>query len=258
MKYYLVAFGLCLVLGLNAQVETSASDKALASYTETGIASSFKMLAIPAGTFIMGCTSEQQGCDEDEQPAHEVTLSGFYMSEAEVTQAQWKAVMGTNPGSFSDCDDCPVGQVSYEDIQTFLSKLNAQCGKQYRLPTEAEWEYAARGGEYYLYGGSNTIDDVAWYASNSSAKLHPVKGKRANGYGLYDMTGNVYEWCNDLYSSYHSYSQTNPTGGSASSERIIRGGSFEEDTSYCPVTFRNYLRSNVRSVAIGFRIASSQ
>jgi formylglycine-generating enzyme required for sulfatase activity len=155
---------------------------------------------------------------DDEKPVHPVTLSDYYIAETEVTQAQWKAVMGGNPSGFKGCDDCPVDQVSWNDAQEFITRLNARAGSpRYRLPTEAEWEYAARGGANsrgYQYAGSNDISEVAWYDDNSGSETHPVKGKKPNDLGVYDMSGNVWEWCSDWYGNYSAASQTNPQGPS--------------------------------------------
>jgi formylglycine-generating enzyme required for sulfatase activity len=154
-----------------------------------------KFILVKGGTFNMGCTSEQQDCNDDEKPVHPVTLGDYYIAETEVTQAQWKAVMGDNPSVFEGCDDCPVEKVSWNDVQEFITRLNARAGSpRYRLPTEAEWEYAARGGANsrgYQYAGSNDINEVAWYDDNSGSKTHPVKGKKPNELGVYDMSGNV-------------------------------------------------------------------
>ena len=153
----------------------------------------------------MGATSEQgEDADSDEKPAHQVTLSDYYIGETEVTQALWKAVMGTNPSNFKG-DSNPVEKVSWNDCQEFIRKLNSLTGRTFRLPTEAEWECAARGGNQskgYKYSGSNKIKDVAWYDGNSKDKTHAVKTKPSNELGLYDMSGNVNEWCWDLYGAY--------------------------------------------------------
>ena len=201
----------------------------------------FKMIAVEGGTFQMGATSEQ-GSDayDDESPVHSVTLSDYHIGETEVTQELWQAVMGSNPSYFS-YPQRPVEYVSWNDCQTFISKLNELTGKNFRLPTEAEWEYAARGGnksQGYKYSGSNTIEDVAWYTSNSSSRTHDVKTKQANELGIYDMSGNVWEWCQDWYGSYSSGSQTNPTGPSSGSSRVDRGGSWGSSAGLCRVSIR--------------------
>ena len=185
------------------------------------------MVYVSGGTFTMGATSEQ-GSDahDNEKPVHSVTLSSFYICKYEVTQALWEAVMGSNPSNWKG-DDLPVECVSWYDCQTFIRKLNALTGKNFRLPTEAEWEFAARGGNNsrgYKYAGSNNIETVAWYDGNSGGKTHVVGTKSPNELGLYDMSGNVWEWCQDWYGSYSSASQTNPTGASSGSDRVLRGG----------------------------------
>ena len=185
------------------------------------------MVYVSGGTFTMGATSEQgSGAYNDEKPVHSVTLSSFYICKYEVTQALWNAVMGSNPSNWKG-DDLPVETVSRDDCQTFIRKLNALTGKNFRLPTEAEWEFAARGGNNsrgYKYAGSNNIETVAWYQGNSGNKTHVVGTKSPNELGLYDMSGNVWEWCQDWYGSYSSASQTNPTGASSGSDRVLRGG----------------------------------
>lgn len=181
------------------------------------------MVYVSSGTFTMGGTSEQ-GSDayDDEKPTHNVTLSSYYICKYEVTQALWRAVMGSNPSNFKG-DNLPVECVSWNDCQTFINRLNSYTGRNFRLPTEAEWEFAARGGNYsrhYKYSGSNYIGDVAWYDDNSGNRTHPVGTKQANELGLYDMSGNVYEWCSDWYGSYSSYSQNDPTGPNSGSTRV--------------------------------------
>ena len=228
---------------------------------------SFKMIRIEAGAFTMGATDEQIGAFDDESPAHQVTLTkDYYMGETEVTQALWYAVMGQKPTSdgsaWSDTkglgDNYPAYYISWNDCQEFISKLNQLTGLTFRLPTEAEWEYAARGGHKATlqtqYSGSNTIDDVAWYTSNSSSSTHEVAGKAANVLGLYDMSGNMYEWCNDWYGSYSSSQQTNPTGPTNGSNRVLRGGSWYNGATYCRVAYRdNYSVSH--RLNIGMRLA---
>ncbi len=187
------------------------------------------MVFVKGGTFWMGCTDEQgSDCESDESPKHQVTLKGFWIGKYEVTQAEWRAVMGENPSNNEGCDQCPVEQVSWDDVQKFIKELNRQTGKNYRLPTEAEWEYAARGGQKSnktKFAGSQNLGAVGWYSDNSS-KTHPVGGKAPNELGIYDMSGNVWEWCADWYGDYSSGSQTNPKGPGSGSYRVLRGGSW--------------------------------
>lgn len=227
------------------------------TYTVNGV--SFKMIAVAGGTFTMGATAEQ-GSDvfDDEKPAHKVTLSSFSIGQTEVTQELWEAVMGSNPSSFKGAK-LPVECVSWNDCQTFIAKLNELTGKQFRLPTEAEWEYAARGGSQskgYKYAGSNTLGDVAWYFDNSSSKTHDVATKQPNELGLYDMSGNVREWCQDWYGSYSGSTQTNPTGPASGSSRVHRGGGCRDFTArYCRVSIRYYSTPDIRYDGLGLRIA---
>ncbi|HNW67811.1 MAG TPA: formylglycine-generating enzyme family protein [Bacteroidales bacterium] len=201
-----------------------------------------EMVYVKGGTFTMGCTGEQGGdCDDNEKPAHSVTVSSYYIGKYEVTQAQWEEIMGSNP-SYYKGDNLPVESVSWYDIQEFIEKLNAKTGKNYRLPTEAEREFAARGGKQskgYQYSGSNSLDSVAWYDDNSGGKTHPVGSKSPNELGIYDMSGNVWEWCSDWYSSYSSSSQTNPKGPQSGSDRVLRGGGWSYNARYCRVSGRN-------------------
>lgn len=219
---------------------------------------SFTMVYVEGGTFTMGCTSEQgNDCWDNEIPSHKVTLGDYYIGETEVTQALWKAVMGDNP-SIKKGDMLPVENVSYNDCLEFIDRLNSMTGLTFRLPTEAEWEYAARGGNKslgYKYSGSNSIDDVAWYYVNSGSKTHPVKGKRANELGLYDMTGNLWEWCSDWFGDYNSDSQTNPKGPSSGSNRVLRGGCRGCYSRNCRVTYRNGIASSYSGDYSGFRLA---
>ncbi len=219
-----------------------------------------QMVLVQGGTFTMGCTAEQVGnCWDWEKPIHQVTLSSFYISQYEVTQAQWRAIMGNNLNYFKGCQQCPKSE-SWDKIQTFLEKLNAQTGKNYCLPTEAEWEYAARGGNKskgYKYAGSNDIDKVAWYDGNSNGKTHPVGQKQANELGLYDMSGNVYEWCGDWYRNdyYANNSANNPKGPSMGSNRVLRGGAWYFNTEHCRLSYRFFCRPYENSADIGFRLA---
>jgi formylglycine-generating enzyme required for sulfatase activity len=239
----------------------------------------------------MGCTPEQgDDCHiptinflietmgrYPEKPAHRVTVGDFYIGKYEVTQRQWKQVMGVenNPSHFKG-DELPVENVSWIDIQEFIQRLNKLTGKKYRLPTEAEWEYAARGGvksRGYKYVGSNTIGDVAWYYENSGNKVldennyrsddieknnnmtHPVGTKQPNELGIYDMSGNVWEWVNDWYGEYSESAKTNPQGSSSGSYRVIRGGCWYIIAESCRVSFRNNGNPDSRFYDIGFRLA---
>ena len=216
----------------------------------------FEMVFVNGGTFQMGSTEGES----DEQPLHTVRVDDFYIGKYLVTQALWRAVMSENLNSFAGCDNCPVVRVSWEDVQAFIQKLNEMKGKRFRLPTEAEWEYAARGGNKSLgfkYAGSNNIDEVAWYWSNSGSKTHPVGQKKPNELGLYDMSGNVWEWCNDWYDPdyYKNSPGNNPKGPSSGSYRVLRGGSWNIIPQFCRVANRlRYYPSN-RNSGFGFRLA---
>ena len=240
----------------NGNGGTPAFDGKDKVFTVNGV--SFKMIAVKGGTFTMGATSEQTGAESDESPTHSVTLSDYYIGETEVTQELWNAAMGSNPSYFTGNMQRPVEQVSWDDCQTFISKLNQLTGETFRLPTEAQWEYAARGGNQAqgrLYSGSNTIDNVAWYGSNSSSTTHPVKTKAPNELGIYDMSGNVWEWCSDCYGSYSSAAQTDPTGPSKGSHRVIRGGSWCEYTTDCRVANRDGYTPTHTNSDQGLRLA---
>jgi len=212
-----------------------------ASFTEHVAGIGIEMVAVHGGTFTMGCTSERRNCERDEKPTFKVTLSDYYIGKFEVTQAQWQAVMGGNGSYFENCSSCPVEWVSWYDVQKFIEKLNKLTGKRYRLPTEAEWEYAARGGSSskgYRYAGGNNIYEVAWFEDNSGGKTHPVGGKKPNELGLYDMSGNVEEWCSDWYGSYTSVAKANPNGPASGSYRVFRGGSWFSGAGNCRVSYR--------------------
>ena len=210
----------------------------------------------------MGATHEQGNeANSDEKPAHRVTLNSFSIGQTEVTQELWEAVMGSNPSKFKGAK-LPVEQVSWNDCQEFIKKLNALTGQHFRLPTEAEWEYAARGGsksQGYKYSGSNNLGDVAWYDDddNSGDKTHDVATKQPNELGLYDMSGNVYEWCLDWYGSYSSSSSSNPTGPGPASGfgRVYRGGSWFSYAGRCRVANRNGGYAGNRSDLFGLRLA---
>ena len=205
------------------------------------------MVFVAGGTFQMGSNSGE--------PVHTVTVSSFYMDATEVTQAEYRKVMGKNPSLFSGCDDCPVENVSWHDANEYAKNV----GK--RLPTEAEWEYAARGGSKskgYRYSGSNDLDAVGWYDNNSDDKTHPVAQKQPNELGLYDMSGNVWEWCSDWYGSYSSSPQNNPQGPNSGSRRVLRGGSWSSIVRYCRVAMRTGGPPDGGGFHPGFRLVLSQ
>ena len=220
-----------------------------------------QMVYVQGGTFMMGATSEQ-GCAaySDEKPAHRVTLSGFYIGKYEVTQSLWRAVMCYNPSRFKG-DNLPVEMVSWDNCQQFIKRLNALTGKNFRLPTEAEWEYAARGGNqsrHFQYSGCDNLDDVAWYGDNSNRKTHPVGTKRPNELGIYDMSGNVWEWCQDWYGSYSSDAKTDPKGPSNGSRRVIRGGCWGNSARSCRSSIRDYYAPDGCYDDLGLRLALSE
>lgn len=228
------------------------------TFTVNGV--SFEMKKVEGGTFTMGATSEQSDPYSDEKPTHRVTLSSFLIGKYEVTQELWKAVMGNNPSYFKG-DNLPVEKVSWDDCQKFISRLNSLTGKRFRLPTEAEWEYAARGGNksrHYKYSGSDNLDAVAWYDGNSNEKTHPVGIRFSNELGLYDMSGNVWEWCQDRYGDYSSSPQTNPTGPSSGSCRVFRGGSWFGNAGRCRMSIRGDDYPGYRCYDLGFRLVLSE
>ena len=219
------------------------------------------MVKVKSGTFKMGATSEMKKTYDDEKPVHKVILTNnYYMGKYEVTQALWQEVMGSNPSYFKG-DNLPVEQVSWNDCQEFINKLNSITGRKFRLPTEAEWEYAARGGKKsrgYQYSGSSNISDVAWYTDNSGSKTHPVGTKQSNELGLYDMTGNVWEWCQDWCSSYVSSSQRNPTGAVSGAGRVYRGGSWNSVAVSCRSSYRGNHIPGARNYYLGLRLVLSE
>ena len=258
---------------------TPASNDVITIPVKDGI--SIEMIKVEAGSFMMGATSEMKDPYDNERPVHQVTLTNdYYIGKYEVTQALWQAVMGNNPSHFQrnslsaktdslwqalmGCKfyvkNYPVETVSWNDCQEFISKLNSLTGRKFRLPTEAEWEYAARGGKKskgYQYSGSSKVYDVAWY---NTYEIHPVGLKQANELGIYDMTGNVSEWCQDWYGPYSSSSQTNPTGASSGSQRVYRGGSRYDKARNCRLScrFGSSQDNSYRSDILGFRLALSE
>ena len=242
------------------------------------------MVPVEGGTFTMGTFAEpdkdkkdekdkkeekgkkkEDKVDDDEMPLHQVTVSSFSIGRYEVTQAEWEAVMGENPSYFQG-DNLPVECISWEDCQEFIAKLNEMTGKKFRLPTEAEWEYAARGGNMskgYIYAGANDLDSVAWYDknaygnrwSNRNYGTHPGGEKAPNELGLYDMSGNVWEWCNDVYGDYSSSAQENPAGATKGDFRVCRGGCWFDKSKDHRVSNRYYWFPDNRDYFVGLRLA---
>ena len=225
------------------------------------------MVFVAGGTFLMGATIEQLGdAAKDETPTHQVTLDSFYICKYQVTQSLWEEVMGHNPSYFKG-ENLPVENVSWNECQDFILRLNAMSGKNFRLPTEAEWEFAARGGNNsrgYKYAGSNNLNEVAWYGDNSGKQTHPVGTKSPNELGLYDMSGNVWEWCQDWYGKYNIKVEKNPQGPMISffrtffSSRVLRGGSWDSLAWSCRLSFRNLGSPGHRGSYYGLRLVLSQ
>lgn len=257
-RVILIIVAILVLLGITILINLD-SKPSIAEVEVNGV--KFNMISVDGGTFTMGATSEQgSDYDSDEQPTHQVTLSDYYIGETEVTQELWEAVMGNNPSCFTGNSRLPVEEVSWNDCQTFIQELNRLTGKQFRLPTEAEWEFAARGGNYsngYKYSGSNRIDDVAWYGGNSGYMTHEVATCTPNELGIYDMSGNVYEWCSDWYGDYSSSSQTDPSDPADGSCRVYRGGNWGGDATYCRVSNRDFCVPDYQGYSFGFRLVCS-
>jgi len=237
-------------------------------------APAIEMVFVQGGSFTMGCTNEQgDDCSDWEKPARKVTVYSFNIGKYPVTQGQWKAVMGNNPSQFSKGDNYPVENVSYEDALEFIFKLSVLTGKRYRLPEEREWEYAARGGSKskgYKFSGSNNMNDVGWHEGNSGESTHPVGAKQPNELGIYDMSGNVWEWCSDWNQPYPGY-KDNSTAGKLQElmelmggggekteyprvERIVRGGSWYSKAKECRVPTRGMTIPQLEDNGLGFRL----
>ena len=242
--------------GLNSQItwEITAGGQAF-----TDAATGMEFVFVKGGCYEMGDTFGDG--QRDEKPVHNVCVNDFYLGKYEVTQGQWLAVMGNNPSRFKDCGaNCPVEQVSWNDTQDFIGRLNGKTGKNYRLPTEAEWEYAARsGGKKEKYTGGDDLDRVAWYGANSGNKTHPAGTKAPNGLGLYDVSGNVWEWCQDWYrDKYYSDSpRNNPPGPSSGTSRVLRGGSWVNKAENVRAAYRSGNVPAFRDVSYGFRLSLS-
>ena len=263
-----IVFGCFAVLGAmltddspvekNDSLVTPQAPEGPMTFEANGV--SFKMMPVEGGTFLMGATPEQEKAESNEMPTHQVTLSNYFIGETEVTQALWQAVMGTNP-SYNKGDDLPVEQVSWGECLEFINRLNALTGQNFRLPTEAEWEFAARGGNKsggYQYSGSNHLSSVAWYKRNSDKHTYPVKTKAPNELGVYDMSGNVWEWCSDWDGDYSSANQTNPVGPSTGTRRVNRGGGCRTADDRSRITYRGNDSPETRDIGLGLRLALSE
>lgn len=225
------------------------------TWTEPGTGIQF--IFIPKGCFQMGSNSG----DDDEKPIHEVCLDSFWIGKYEVTQGQWKKIMGQNPSRFQSGDNFPVEQISWHDAKKFISKLNQQSGKLFSLLTEAQWEFAARsGGKDQSYAGGDNLNDVAWYTSNSEYKTHRAGTKKPNDFGIYDMSGNVSEWCEDVYlnQGYSKHEQHNPLVTFGGSLVVIRGGSWVNKPEYLRATFRLRFSADYLYSDLGFRLCLPQ
>ncbi|MDY4568873.1 MAG: formylglycine-generating enzyme family protein [Alloprevotella sp.] len=251
----------------NSSKKNKEPDDKVLTITVNGV--SFNMVKVDGGTFMMGATPDQEDVSVWETPAHKITLSTFYIGQYEVTQALWEAVMGTTPTQYGEQwsftyglgDDYPAYNLSYTDIQTFIARLSNMTGYKFRMPTEAEWEFAARGGNMssgYKYSGSDTLDDVGWYEENGGNTTHPVGTKKCNELKIYDMSGNVCEWCSDWfeYDYYSTSEQTNPTGPKTGSLRVVRGGGWGKAKD-CLVFTRLYFPPFMNIKGFGARLALS-
>lgn len=243
-KLNILTAGLALFAAATISSCSSISDT---EYEINGV--KFKMIAVEGGSFMMGATPGQgDDARDNEKPAHKVTVDDFLIGETEVTQELWFAVMGNNPSKFKDnTGNFPVENVTWKDVQSFINKLNEITGQQFRLPFEAEWEYAARGGKKSSdkkYAGSDNIDEVAWFADNSEQKTHQVASKKANELGIYDMSGNVIEWCEELVATYVK----------TELKAVIRGGCRINANKNCRVTNRDSYLITSGNANIGFRL----
>ena len=234
-----------------------AQQPTMKTVTVNGV--SFNMIEVKGGRFNMGGTAEQYNCEDVEFPIHVVSLTDYYIGETEVTQALWQAVMSSNPSGFQGNDKLPVERVTWQECQDFVNKLTTLTGITFRLPTESEWEFAARGGiytKYYQYSGSNNIDDVAWWGDCGDT-THEVATKSPNELGLYDMSGNVFEWCQDYYGDYNMMPAESPQGPTTGETRVRRGGSWGGTLNGPRISYRNYELENIRYNYIGLRLAAT-
>ncbi|MBF0584821.1 MAG: SUMF1/EgtB/PvdO family nonheme iron enzyme [Magnetococcales bacterium] len=245
-KKLAIGLGLLVLLGIGIWMGIGTPKKIVMEF-----------VSVPGGTFEMGCGSWQSDCSDNEKPVQTVTVGSFEIGKYDVTQGQWRTVMGSNPSNFTSCgDNCPVEQVSWDDVQKFIQKMNARGQGKYRLPTEAEWEYACRsGGRPEKYCGGNDIGRLAWYTGNSGNKTHPVGQKAANGLGIYDMSGNVWEWTCSDWGKYDDGGKNHAKCSGGGSLRVDRGGSWDVNPARVRSASRNYYGPGNRNFILGFRLA---
>jgi len=261
MRKVINVFFLVLLLFTTIKAQSPATET-LSGINRTFIVNnvSFEMVFVQGGSFMMGCMLEHGGdCANEEKPPHHVILPDFYIGQFQVTQQLWQAVMGDNPSLWKG-DQLPVEKVSWNDCQLFIIRLNSLIDSHFRLPSEAEWEYAARGGHKgkgTIYSGSDDPNEVAWYKNNSNMITHDVGGKQPNELGVYDMTGNVWEWCSDLYGDdyYKNSPEKTPAGPVTGPYRVVRGGSWYSTTAHSRLTVRDGEIPDYKDFYLGFRIA---
>jgi len=265
VSFYIFSFFIC-VFSDNLYAQKSEAILTQSNFIETIEGLNFEMVFVKGDTFTMGCKpSFAVFCVDDEQPAHQVEVGDFFMATHEVTQKLWQIVMGYNNSVKGACENCPVESVSWNEVQEFLFKISELTGKKYRLPTEAEWEYAARGGTYrrsllgeedFRFSGSDTIDDVAWYCKNSNNKPHLVGKKKPNQLGLYDMSGNILEWCADIYDYYLGYmpSEDYENEELPKNLRVLKGGCWGNCFPGCRIVVRYKMKPDMKDDLTGFRI----
>ena len=250
VKYY---FSLLLLVLVSCSGNKDVNVK---EYTVNGV--TFKMIAVEGGTFVMGSAENAPGAESDEYPAHKVTVGNFNLAETEVTQELWMAVMGNNPSGYTDDAQLPVESVTWVDCQQFISKLNEITGDSFRLPTEAEREYAATGGppsKGHLPRGNHTLANVGWYKDNAEERPHKVKLLAPNELGLYDMSGNIWEWCSDWHGNYTAEDAVDPQGAAEGKTRVVRGGSWLVDAAICRPADRSSGAPRGGGCIVGFRLA---
>lgn len=222
-----------------------------------------KMVWVPDGCYSMGCGGWTGDCYADESPVHEVCMDGFWMGMHEVTQGEWRKLMGSNPSKYKKNDRYPVANISWDDIREYIRKLNSESKKNhgFRLPTEAEWEYACRsGGKDEKSSGGSDVESVAWYSGNSAISPHAVGAKSPNGLGIHDMSGNAWEWVEDVYgiNAYGEHQRNNPISSGPGAHRVYRGGSWYFDAKYARCGFRYHAPPGTRSVDLGFRLVRAR